>query len=348
VVPAVAPVIERPPVRAHTPTPMERPSDRIKAQLSVEAERPAERPRTPVPAERPAEAQKPAIVLPKAPEQQPAKEPAPPRRVNVVFIVLVLVVLGIGAFLVWKLVLDKSSPPAKAPVVGAPVAPVAPAEPPPGPPPPKVVTSKIEMSSGSPKTILAFFPGTIEWIEKASNKEVKSGDVIMKLAGAKLLEAQVAALSKEVAKLRADVDAAYKARDAVVSDEAALKKAQAKVDAVEKVYDAKNMQLVKKVDQLEPYLVRLTLDGTLTVTRKVGDRIPENTPIATIVPAPAPSATFKVPPDVRYDIESAMAVRLGESVITCEVAEQQPGEIRMKCDPGPGVVEGATVSWQLP
>jgi hypothetical protein len=352
VVPPVAPVTERPVARAHTPTPMERPSDRIKAPGSVEAERPverpAERPRTPVPAERPAEAQKPAIVLPQAPEKQPVTQPEPTRRVSVVFIVLVLLVVGVGAFLVWKLVLDKSNQPAKAPAVGAPVAPQPAPSPPPGPPPSRVVTSKIEMTSGRPKTILAFFAGTIEWIETASGKEVKSGDVIMKLAGAKPLEAQVAALSKEVAKLRADVDAAYKARDAVASDEAALKKAQAKVDAVEKVYDAKNMQLVKKVDQLEPYLVRLILDGTLTVTRKVGDRIAENTPIATIVPAPAPSAIFKVPPDVRYDIESAMAVRLGESIITCEVAEQQPGEIRMTCDPGPGVVEGAAVSWQMP
>jgi hypothetical protein len=355
---------EHPPVR---PPPVERPVEVRQPERPVEVrqpERPVEvrQPERPVEVrqpERPVEVRqperpvevKPPVVLPPVPEKQPVPPPAPASRMKLVLVVvLILAILGGGTFFVWKFVLDKPSQDATSSVSPAPVTPQppAPTPPPPEPPTTKWAAAKLEMTSGRPKTILAFFPGVIDWIED-SGKEAKSNDVIMKLQGYKPLEAQVAALKKETEKLQAELQAAYKARDEIAeSDEAAKKKAQAKVDAAEKAYNTKSDQLLKKTDQLEPFYVRLVLDGTLTITRKVGEKIPENTPIATVVVPPAPSATFKLPPDVKVELGTTTALKLGERLITCEVADWEPEKLRIACEPGPGVVEGATVSWQLP
>ncbi len=210
-----------------------------------------------------------------------------------------------------------------------------------------VVTAKLEMSSGRPRTILAFFPGTIEWIE-ASGKEVKANDVIMKLMGHKPLEAQVQALTREVTQLQANLAAAEKARDASSpSDEAAVRDAEAKVSVARDALAAKSEQLTTKTDQLEPSYVRLQIDGTLTVNRKVGETIPENTPIGTVAPAAVPSATFKIPRGMKFEIGMAIALKLGEKLITCAVADWEPEKMRIACEPGPDIVEGAEVSLVL-
>jgi hypothetical protein len=302
---------------------------------------------------------KPPVELPKAPEKQPAadvteKGPALPIKKSgvspVLIVLLILVILGGAGFAVWKFVLNK---PAEAPTPTTGSAAVVPQPPPPQPPPPPPakpsVTGKIEMSSGKPKTILAFFPGTIEWIE-ASGKEMKSNDVIMKLVGARPLEAQVEALKKDVEKRNTELQAVYKTRDTAqaAGDEAGVKKAQTKIDELEKVYNAKSDQLNAKVDQLEPFLVRLIVDGTLTVTRKAGEKIPENTPIATLLPPPEPSVTFKVPEGTKLEAGTAVGVKIGEKLVTCIVADWEPGGLRTTCPREPGVVEGATATFELP
>ena len=301
--------------------------------------------------ERPVEVVKPAIELPKVPAKQPVPTPEPPRRTSrALIVVLILIVLGVGAFLVWQFVLNQPSQAANASVSMAPVAPQPQPQPeqvPPAPPPAKVVTSKIEMSSGRPKTILAFFPGVIEWIE-TSGKEARSNDIIMKLQGHKAVEAQVAAMTKEVEKLQADMNAAYKARDAVLNDAAAVDKANAKVAAAEKAYNTKADQLAKKTDQLEPYYVRLTVDGALTVLRKAGEKIGENTQIATIVTPPLPSAVFKIPPELKLEVGQTAVLKQGEQLLTCEIADWEPESLRVSCPPESGAAEGAAVSYELP
>ena len=329
-------------------------------------ERPVEVKQPERPVERPVEAKqpeavkptvKPPIELPKTPEKQPVPPTEKPRKSRALLVVLLLlVVLGIAGFLVWKLVLSNSEAGTTTPTSMAPVTPQPAPQAAQGLQPtnePVVntrpsVKGKIELTSGRTKTILALFPGSIEWIE-AAGKEVKSGDIIMKLQGHKAIEAQLAALQKESDKLQADVAAAYKVRDAAQSDEAAAKKAQAKVDAVEKAYRNKADLVLKKTDQLEPYYVRLTLDGTLaTVMRKAGEKIGENTPIATLVPAPITAADLKIPPDIRLDPGAAAVLRAGEKNLTCEIADWEPEKLRIECPPESGAVAGMNVTWELP
>jgi hypothetical protein len=345
--PTPVPAEAKPPARP-TPVPMEarqpeRPVEARQPERPVEAKQP----------ERPVEAKqpehKPPVTLPNVPEKQPVAEPPPSRTAStVIFVLLILVVLGIGAFLVWKLVLDK---PAQPGAVGA--APVAPQpaeqqEPLPGPATRPSFSSKIEMSSGRPKTILSYWAGTIEWID-GSGKELKTNDVIVKLAGYKPLEAQVAALEKEQQKILADREAAYQARDALSpTDEAAMKKAQAKIDAAEKAANTKADQLQKKTDQLEKHYVRLNVDGTVTPLRKVGEKLGENAQVATVVPSSEPSATFKIPPNYKFEIGVAMPLGLGERLVTCQVADWEPEKLRITCPPDSGVTEGAAVTWQIP
>ncbi|HWO25968.1 MAG TPA: hypothetical protein VNO30_44880 [Kofleriaceae bacterium] len=313
----------------------ERPVEVKQPERPVEAKQP----------ERPIEA-KPPVELPKVPEKQPVTPPGPQRRVSPVLIVVILLVLGGAAFAVWKFVL--SAPAEKAPPVS--VAPPTPAPPPEPPKPaaPPSVTAKVEVNAGAAKTILAVFPGTIEWIE-ANDKDAKSGDVIVKMAGYRPLEAQISVLKKEAGKLQNELDDAITARDtATGADEATTKKLQAKAAAAEKAANEKAEQLLRKTEQIEKLYVRLTLDGKLTTLKKVGEKLPENTPVASVQPPPMASATFKVPPAMRIEVGLTTALRLGEKLLTCEVVESEEEKLRIICPNEPDFVEGAPVSWQLP
>jgi hypothetical protein len=338
------PAIEvKPPERPVEVTPPERPIEVKPPERPIEVT--------------PPEAIKPPIELPKVPEKQPVPPTEKPGKSRTLLVVLLIfVVLGIAGFLSWKLLLGNNEAAVTKPTGMAPVtpqpAPVAEGQlRPTGEPVVNArpsVKGKIELTSGRTKTILALFPGTIEWVE-AAGKEVKSGDIIMKLQGHKAIEAQLAALQKESDKLQADVSAAYKVRDEAQGDEAAAKKAQAKVEAVEKAARNKADLVLKKTDQLEPYYVRLTIDGTLaTVTRKAGEKIGENTPMATLVPAPITAVDLKIPPDIRLDPGAAAVLRAGEKNLTCEVADWEPEKLRIECPPESGAVAGTNVSWELP
>ena len=322
----------------------ERPVEVKQPERPVEVKQP-ERPVEAKQPERPIEA-KPPVELPKVPEKQPVTPPGPQRRVSPVLIVVILLVLGGAAFAVWKFVL--SAPAEKAPPVS--VAPPTPAPPPEPPKPaaPPSVTAKVEVNAGAAKTILAVFPGTIEWIE-ANDKDAKSGDVIVKMAGYRPLEAQISVLKKEAGKLQNELDDAITARDtATGADEATTKKLQAKAAAAEKAANEKAEQLLRKTEQIEKLYVRLTLDGKLTTLKKVGEKLPENTPVASVQPPPMASATFKVPPAMRIEVGLTTALRLGEKLLTCEVVESEEEKLRIICPNEPDFVEGAPVSWQLP
>jgi hypothetical protein len=339
-----------PPVEVKQPPP---PVEVKQPPAPVEVKQPApvevKQPPPPVEVKQPPVEAKPPVELPKVPEKQPLTPAPPASRFSPVFIVLILLVLGGAGFLVWKFVLNKSDA-APSPTTGAEVTPqVAPPAPPPGPPPKKWLPSKIEMSAGKPETILALFAGKIDWIE-AEGKQVQSGDVIMKLQGHKQLEAEVASLTREVERARTEREAAYQARDATPSaNEAAFTKAEAKAQAADRVLNTKADQLTRKAEQVEPLYVRLNIDGTLQkVLRKVGDRIPENTPIAIIQQPPAPSATFKIPADFKTDRGVAAPLKVGERFVACEVADWEPKQLRVVCPSDQNLAEGTAVAWELP
>lgn len=338
-----------PPVPASAPVAMPRVPDRS-------AVAPADKPPValPEPAPRPQAA-------PSA-EKQPVAPPAPARRVSPLLIALLIVgIAGAAGFLVWRLLLTQSGDPGAPAHPPPPIGSAAPAAGATGSAETALgsavesaadtsqrLSGTIEMLAGRPKTILAFFPGTIEWIE-ASGKEVKSNDVIMRLVGSRPIEAQVAALAKELEQRTADLIAARKVGEAAAAtgDAAAQARAEAKVAQAERAMNLKSEQLRKKRDQLETFLVRLIVDGTLTVMNKVGDKIPENARIAVVQPPPAPSVKFAVPDGFRVDPGSAIGIYKGKEVLTCVVTDSEPGLVLVTCPPGPGVEVGVKVEWAL-
>lgn len=350
--PAVTAPGERP-GRPGTPTPFERPVEGRQTPQSIDRVEPASvKPAVPVEPVIAKSERKPPVELPKVPEKQPVPPPAPQRRTNPVLIaLLVLVVLGGAAFAVWKFVLKKPSQ-EPAPQTGS-ATPTSPAgsaaEAPPPPKPKPTASAKLEMAAAPQKPILASYAGTIEWVE-ANGKEVKANDIVGKLVGNKPLEAQVAALKKDVDKRKTDLETATKARDTAqaAGDEAAVRKAQAKVDELERAYNTKTDQLHTKTDQLNQFLVRAPEEGTVTGVKKPGDKVPENTQIATLQPPPEPAATFTVPESVKLEVGAAVSVKLGEKAVNCTVVEQEPKKLRVVCPKEPGVVEGAAVTYELP
>jgi hypothetical protein len=86
----------------------------------------------------------------------------------------------------------------------------------------------------------------------------------------------------------------------------------------------------------------------VTPLRKVGEKLGENAQVATVVPSSEPSATFKIPPNYKFEIGVAMPLGLGERLVTCQVADWEPEKLRITCPPDSGVTEGAAVTWQIP
>ena len=178
---------------------------------------------------------------------------------------------------------------------------------------------------------------------------MKAGDAIAKLRGAKAIEAHIATLTKDVDKRNADLQTAVAARDKArdAANAALLAQTETKVTALEKAYNDRKGQLTKKVEQLAPLLITAPSPGTLTVTRKVGDKLAEAAPVASLQPAPLPSVTFELPEEPKAELGATAMLRVGERPLECKVAREGK-TVRMTCPNDPPLPEGAAVSWDLP
>jgi hypothetical protein len=205
-------------------------------------------------------------------------------------------------------------------------------------------------AAAAPQPIVAPAAGVVEWVE-ASGKDAKAKDVIAKLRGAKALEAQIAVLAKDVDKRTADLKAAQDAvKSATDAGSAATPKQTAAVAALEKAANDRTAALTRKTEQLEPLLVRLAVDGTLTLKSKVGEKLAANAELGTVQPSPDPVATFTLPEGTTLELAAGAEVklRIGEHPLTCTVAERAASTVRVTCPKDPVATDGAAVTWQLP
>ena len=291
-------------------------------------------------------AEKKPITLPKtAPEKTPVAPPAPKQGISPVLVVLlILAVVGAGAYFFWKLVLDKpdASEQSKA----------QPPKPPPPPPPPAEVTAKVTLETPPAQEIKAP-AGTIESIEPA-DKEVKGGDVIATLVGAK-------ALNTELDKLRADIDKGTPAIEAATKDlsdaqqkennEAGVKAAQAKLDRVKKPIEDKKATVVKKQADLDKLIVKTTIDGKLALpdpAPKAGDKVTADQIIATVQKPTVPVATFKIPAGTKVGADGNVTINAGGKTVVCTVSDAQAETIKVTCPPDSGLADGTDVKFTLP
>jgi hypothetical protein len=289
-------------------------------------------------------AEKKAVTLPKqAPEKTPVAPPAPQQKVSPVLVVLlILALVGGGAFLVWKFVLAK--PEAAEQTKAPPPKPAPPA-------PPAAATSKVVMETPAAVEIKAP-AGTIETIE-AADKDVKTGDTIATLAGAK-------ALTTELDKLKADLDKANPAIETATKDlsdaqqkennQAGVTAAQAKLDKLKKPLDDKKAALAKKQADLDKLVIKSTADGKLAVpaTVKVGAKTTADQVIATVVRATVPVATFKIPPGTKIGADGNVSLMAGDKTVVCTVSDAQAETIKVTCPADSGLANDTAVKFTLP
>ncbi|MBA3395596.1 MAG: hypothetical protein H0T89_23335 [Deltaproteobacteria bacterium] len=263
-------------------------------------------------------------------------------------VLLVLVLGGAGAYFAWRYLIRDQAPPTQ-PVSTAPVTPQAPVTPPEpaAPPDPK---SKIEIAGGAPRDVVGVFAGTIESIDTAE-RDVKSGDVLARLVGAKRLETEMAALDKDIeTKLGKQITDLTAARDAAQAkpDEAAVKAAEAKLAKLEATRQEKQDLRLKKEEELEKLLVRAPFDGHVTVLAKQGQKLEENVVVAKITPKPAPTALFKLEKNMTLERGVVVPVAVGEKMYTCTIAESNVDGTRVACPEDPALVEGTEVTLKIP
>ncbi len=291
----------------------------------------------------PVAAKKPAVELPsKAPNKQPVAPPAPRQSVNPVLVVLlILAVVGAGAFAFWKFVLSK-------PDAGESTQQQPPAPPPP-PPAPTEATSKVALDT-PPAQELKAPAGTLETVV-ADGMDVKSGDVLVTLTGAKALTTELANIQKDIDKGTPTIEAAQKElADAQQKENnaAGVTAAQAKLDRTKKPIDDKKAALAKKQADLDKLTLKAQTDGKLATTAKVGQKVVADEVIGTVVRATVPTATFKIPPTVKLAADGNVSLTAGDKTVVCTVTDAQTESIKVTCPADSGLASGADVKFKFP
>ena len=291
----------------------------------------------------PVAAKKPAVELPKQPEQKhPVAPTAPQQKVNPVLIVLlILAAVGAGAFFFWKFVLSK--PDATESTQQQPPAP------PPPPPAPTEANSKVALDTPPAQEIKSPV-GALETIE-ATDKDVKAGDVLATLVGAKALTAEVAKIQTEIDKGTPTIEAVQKElADAQQKENnaAGVTAAQAKLDRAKKPIDEKKAALAKKQGDLDKLVIKSPTDGKLATTAKVGQKVVADEVIGTVVRATVPTATFKIPPTVKLAADGNISLTAGDKTVVCTVTDAQTDSIKVTCPPDSGLASEADVKFKFP
>ena len=305
----------------------------------VKAKEPEKKPEK-APDKKPVELAKPPVV-----EKQPVAPPAPQGVSPLLISILILVVIGAGAFLVWKFVINKEETAQNTP---------PPKKEPAPPPAPAEVASSIVMETPPALDVKSANAGALESIEPM-DKDVKAGDVIATLAGAKAAQAEADKMKGEIEKLQPAVDAAQTAYDAETqkeNNEAGVKAAQVKLDRAKKPLTDKQTAQKTKLADLEKLTVKATGDGKLVAAGetalKAGDKVAADQVIAKVARPTAPVATFKIPAGTKIAADGSLRVKAGDKTVVCTVSDAQAETVKVTCPSDAGLVGGAAVKFALP
>jgi hypothetical protein len=294
---------------------------------------------------------RPPVELPQPPVAKPVAPPAPSRRVSPVLIVLVvLIVLGAGAFVVWKYVLEGQGAGTQASPAPA-IQPVKPPPPAPPPPPPPAPAAKIGMEAPAPDEIKLAQPGMIDTIV-ADGTAVKAGDEIVKLAGYKPLEAAATSASGSVTRLKAQIETLTKQRDAAqaAGNKAMETTAIADLEERQKALAGKEELLAGRKKELDKFVMRAQASGTFIRVAKPSTKIAAEAVVGKLQRDAIPTATFKLGDTKPFTVNASIEVTAGkgEQHVTCTVAEVQPDGIKVVCPADPALTEGTDVTLKVP
>jgi len=265
--------------------------------------------------------------------------------------VLILVVLGGAAFLLWKFVLDTTDTPSQSSSSSekSSTAPVA-AKPAPAPEPkkpPSAPKAKLATEQPGPDEIKAGNAGTVEAVE-ANDKSVKAGDTVVWLAGHKPLETEIATLNNDVdTKLPKDIANDEKDRDAAKAANKDAAAAEKKLADHQKLLETKTAERDTKQAALAKLVVKAPSAGKLTVVAKAGAKVTADDVVAKITREPILAATFDLAKD-GPKLATGAAVKLKddahpEKVYDCTVAEATSASAKVTCPLDP-TLDGASVT----
>ncbi|HEX3482572.1 MAG TPA: hypothetical protein VHT91_46470 [Kofleriaceae bacterium] len=301
----------------------------------------------------PASPSKPPVELPAAPVTVKVDKPMPPPVQRggtspLLLVVLILAILGAGVFFAWKYVLER--PAIDVDTSSAPVpAPVKPAPPPPPPAPPP--TAKIALETPDPEDVKVMRQGLIESIP-AGDTAVKDAEVIAKLKGYKPLEAQVNAMTNDLNRQHALLDAAAKVFEAAhaAGNKAKEAAAQAEVTERRKLVSNKQSALTAKRADLDTYQVRAPRNGTFVPSTKPNTTVAADTVIGKLQREPIPVATFKLGSTRSFASNGSVEISIhkGEQRVTCTVADVQSDSVKVVCPSDPDLTEGLEVALLAP
>jgi len=295
---------------------------------------------------------RPPVELPPAPALGPVDKPLLPPATGkgvspVLIVLLVLAVLGAGAFLVWKKLLQK--PATDADVSTSPTPP--PVKPAPPPPPPPAPAAKIALETPSPDDVKLTRAGVVENI-LADKTVVKEGDIIMRLVGDKPIEAELGALGRDQKRLKDLIEAATKRRDAAsaAGNKAAEAAATTEIGDRQKTLAVKEGLLAKKTSDLDNFLIHAPASGVFSPGVKPGQKVAADAVVAKVQRDAIPTAIFKVANTRPFAANASVEVAIGkgEQRATCTIADVQPDGVKVTCPAEPALTDGVDVTLNAP
>ncbi len=291
---------------------------------------------------------KPAVEAPKkAPpeEKRPVVPPAPSGGTSPVLIaLLVIAVLAAAGFFAWKFLLKKETKTD----TSATTQPVPPTQPEP-PPPPPVESQKLATEQQDPVDLKATVAGTLETVATADT-QVKTGDTIAQLAGHKPLEAEIAAMQKDIdSRVKPELDKAEKDRDAAqtAGNKAALTAAEARIADRKKSLEDKQAKIATKQADLAKLQIKSPGDGKLTSVAKASSKVAAGDTVAKLVRAPVLTATFKTASGVTPQQRILVSPKGSEQKLSCTVVTADASGVKIAC-PADASTEGTEVTFVGP
>ncbi|MBK7535494.1 MAG: hypothetical protein IPI49_09050 [Myxococcales bacterium] len=321
--------------------------------LSEPIQSPSVPPLVPVPREVRVEPSRPALVpVPREPSVPVAAAVPQPqgRSSGLLIAVLVIAILAVIGFGVWKFVLSKPATPAKEAVAPAPTAEVTPAvvEPAPAPPPPARITAKLNLVKASAVTEKMPAAGVVQSVV-ADGTVVKEGDSIAKLGGAKPIE-------QKIALLRGDLDKRYpedvERIKANLAKAAGNRELTAQYTAELNRRNARIAQRTEEVKEAEAALAKLSIPasiaGTVTAMAKAGARLAADAEVASIEPAPYLRGTtdLKKATDLAPGSPIELSALEGGAKISCIVKIVQDSKIEFHCPLTDGFSDGTELLYE--
>ena len=319
---------------------VEPPPEPARPQPAKEAPRPVEARPEPRPEPKPAPRPEPRPQPPVETRREPAKPAVSP----VLLAALVLAVLALGGYALYKFVFAKKKDAEPTAVVPKtePRDPGSAAQPP--PPPPAVETAKLATDQPAPEELKSANPGTVQTIV-ANDTMVKEGEPIAKLAGFRGPEAQLTQTQKALAKAKTDLENAQKARDAAqtANDKNALAAAEKKAATADKAIADNEHKLATQQAALDKLIIKAPAAGKVTAVAKANAKVTPTDVIATIARDPVLIATFKSAPSTPVATRVLLATKEGAK-LSCSVAAADPGALKVAC-PKDAAPEGTEVTF---